>query len=172
MSIMSMQKLNAQIKSIKGNSSKLADQIQEALISCAYHAVKDGQTTPFNNLLDAVRNTSRLKGITMWAELYGFVRVQNEKFIVNKSARSEADVTNEDDFAPFEAEMRAGVKWYDIAGKETVKSVFDLDNYANNVESKLTKEGYIGLADAVKKLMHEYHAAQKAEISELIKLAA
>jgi hypothetical protein len=168
MAVMSLNKLAAQIRSIKGNTHKLRDQIQEALISCAYHVAKDGQTTPFNNLLDAVDGTARLKGITMWAELYGFVRVKDERLVVNKQARKEAAVVDEESFADFEREMREGPKWYEIAGKEPVKSMFDLDNYAATVEKKLTSEGYIGLAEAVKALMQQYHAEQTAEISKLL----
>jgi hypothetical protein len=168
MALMSLNKLSAQIRSIKGNAHKLRDQIQEALISCAYHAAKDGQTTPFNNLLEAVDGTARLKGITLWAELYGFVRVKDERLVINKKMRSEAGVTDEEDFKQFEADMRSGPKWYELAGKEPVKSMFDLDNYANTVEKKLTTEGYIGLAEAVKDLIQKYHAEQTAEISKLL----
>lgn len=168
MAVMSNQKLASQIKSIKGNSAKLAEQIHEVLISCAYQAYAHGQTTPFNNLLEAVRNTTRLKGITMWAEVHGCVRIQNDKFVLNKKVRQEAGVENEADFEAFEVEMRKAPKWFEMLPKQKADSIFDLDQYATSVETKLSKEGYIGLAEAVKNLINEYHAAQKAEISEFM----
>jgi hypothetical protein len=153
MAVMNSTKLAAQIRSIRTNAVKMREQIHEALISCAYYAVKDGNTNPFNQLLDAVGSTARLKGITMWSEVYGFVRVKDEKFVLNKSARKEADVTDEASFASFEAEMRSGPKWWEIVGKEAVTSIFDPSKYIEGVIAKLDKEGYKDFAEGVKGLL-------------------
>lgn len=163
-----IKQLNSKIKSINGRAASLRGDIQEVLIAASYHAMKDGQITPFNQLLDAVGNGTYIKGITLWAETFAPVRIKDGVFVYNKTAAKEYHVTNEADFADFEADMRK-INWWDIAGKQKTQSMFDLDDYASNVEKKLSKEGYIGLAEAVKKLIDEYHAAQKAEISELIK---
>jgi len=167
MSVMNIQKLNAQIKSIGGNSSKLRDAIQEALISCAYHAVKDGQITPFNNLLQAVGTNTRIKGITMWAELYGFVRMEKGAFVLNKTMRKEAQVSDEKDFEVFENVMRSSPAWYDIAPKEKAVSIFDAEQYLNTVLTKLDKEGEAQLVEAIKTAVALYNLKQEnaAEIA-------
>ena len=157
MALMTVTQLNRSIKSIKGNSAKLRDAIQEALISCAYHAVKDGQVTPFNDLLEAVGTSTRIKGLTLWAEMYGFVAVKHEKFVPNKSARKEANVTDEASFAQFEAAMRDGVKWYDMVPKEVARSMFDAGHYLAGVLTKLEKESCAGLVPYLEKAIADYN---------------
>jgi hypothetical protein len=149
MSIMTSVKLAAQIKSIGSNTTKLREQVQEALVSCAYYAAKDGDVGPFNRLLDATNGAVRLKGITMWGELIAqVVRIKDEKFILNKKVRNEMNVTDEASFAPFEAEMRK-VAWWEVAGKEKIQSVFDPVTYLGSVTEKLKKEGFADMAAAI-----------------------
>lgn len=140
MSVMTTKNLTASIRSIKSNRVKLQGIIQEALISCAYYAMKDGNTTPFNQLLDAVGNSIHVKGITMWAELFAPVHVKDKQFVLSKKRRDEHAVLNEDDFAPFEAEMRQA-PWYEIAGKQRVESIWDCGDYLQNVAKTLRKHG-------------------------------
>jgi hypothetical protein len=160
MSVMNGVKLAAQIRSIRNNTKNLRTQVQEALISCAYHAVKDGQITPFNQLLDAVGNGTRVKGLTLWAETYGFVRVKEGRFVLNKSARDKTAVLNEDDFAPFEKAMREDVQWYDMVPKEAVKSAFDPSTYLTHVLEKLEKEGVKEIVPYIEKAIAEFNQAQ------------
>ena len=141
MAVMTSIKLAAQIRSIKGNSSKLKTQIQDTLISCAYYAAKDGQVTPFNQLLEAVGTSARIKGLTMWGEVYGFVQVKQGKFVLNKTQRKEANITDEASFASFEATMRAAPLWCDLVPKESTTSIFDASVYLDHVIAKLDKEG-------------------------------
>ena len=174
---MSSTKLSAQIRSIKGNSHKLRDQIQDALISCAYYAVKDGQVTPFNQLLEAVGTNTRVKGLTAWAETWGFVRIVHGKFELNKHARKEAHVRDEADFEAFEAAMRSAPSWYDIVPKEKVESIFDASHYLTNVLAKLDKEGQKELADVIEKAISAYNEKValdnlKLEAETCLKLAA
>lgn len=150
MSIMTAKQLTSAIKSIKGNRTKLQEQIHEALISASFYAMKDGNATPFTQLLDAVGNATHLKGITMWSELNAPVIVRDGEFAINKSARKELHVTTEADFAPYEKDMRDGPKWYEIAGKQKVESVFDPMSYLGRVADKLDKEGFGDLALAVR----------------------
>lgn len=158
MALMTVTQLNRSIKSIKGNSAKLRDAIQEALISCAYHAAKDGQVTPFNDLLEAVGTSTRIKGLTLWAEVYGFVVVKHEKFVPNKSARKEANVTDEASFAEFEKAMREGVAWYDMVPKEAAVSIFNAGHYLAGVLTKLEKESCGELVPFIKKAIEDYNA--------------
>jgi hypothetical protein len=157
MSVMNPTKLSAQIRSIKMNTKKVREQIKEALISCAYYAAKDGNTNPFNQLLEAVGTATRIKGLTMWAELYGFVVVKHEKFALNKSARKEANVTDEASFAPFEKAMREGPMWFDVAPAQPVKSIFDPSHYLSGVIAKLEKEGAAEVVPYITKAIDQYN---------------
>lgn len=160
MSVMSSSKLSAQIRSIGTHSKTLREQIQEVLISCAYYAAKDGNTNPFNQLLAAVGTATRIKGLTAWAELYGFVQVKQEKFILNKSARKEANVTDEASFAEFESIMRASPMWFDIVPAEKPTSIFDASHYLSGVIAKLEKEGVADVVPYITNALEEYNKAQ------------
>lgn len=159
MSVMSSIKLSAQIRSIGSNSKKVREQIQEVLISCAYYAAKDGNTNPFNQLLAAVGTATRIKGLTAWAELYGFVQVSKEKFILNKSARKEANVTDEASFAEFESVMRSSPMWFEIVPAEKVTSIFDASHYLDGVIAKLEKEGANDAKFFLQEAVDKYKAA-------------
>lgn len=150
MTIMTAKELTTAIKGIKTNRVKLQDSIQEALISATFYAMKDGNTTPFNQLLDAVGNATHIKGITMWTELNAPVLVRDKVFILNKSAAKELDVTCLEDFTPYEEDFRVGAKWYEIAGAQKIESIFDPMNYLGKVADKLAKEGFPELAVVVR----------------------
>lgn len=169
MAILNSKQLNAKIKSIKGNSTKLRDAIQDALVSCAYYAIKDGDAGSFNRLLEAVGTNTRIKGLTLWAETWGCVRVKDEKFVINKAARSEHDITSEADFAELESMMRAAVAWYDMTPAEKATSIFDADAYLANVIAKLTKEQKSDLAHVIESAVQDY---RKAQVVAQMKMAA
>lgn len=160
MAILNAKQLNTKIKSIAGNSVKLRDAIQEALISCSYYAIKDGDVGSFNRLLDAVGTNTRIKGLTMWAEVWGCVRVKDGAFVLNKSARAEMSVTSEEDFADIEALMRSAVAWYDIVPAEQRTSVFDANTYLASVVSKLAKENQDELAAVIKAAVDQFKNAK------------
>jgi hypothetical protein len=146
MAIMTKTQLSGAIRSIKTSRARLQDQIQETLISATFYAMKDGNVTPFNQLLDALGNSMHIKGVTMWAEVNAPVLVRDKAFTLNKTAAKALHVENEDDFAEYEADMRATAKWYEIAGPQKVESIFDPMNYLGKVADKLQKEGFEQLA--------------------------
>ena len=157
MALMTTKQLAGQIKSIKSNTKKVREQIQEALISCAYQASR-GNLNYFNAILEAVGTATRIKGLTLWAETYGFVVVKNEKFVLNKSAVKEANVTSEEDFVEFEKVMRASPMWFDMVPKESVQSIFDAGHYLSGVLTKLQKENCDELVPFIKKAIDDYNA--------------
>ena len=140
MSVLTIKQLKTQIVSVRGNSVKLREQIQEVLISCSFHAMKDGQVTPFNDLLDAVGKTAKAENIALWAKKHGCVLVKNERFTVNATARKERPVTSEADFEEYEAEMRASTPWYEMTTNSPEPKPFNLDIYFATVKKHLTKE--------------------------------
>lgn len=143
MPVKNIKELNTAIRSLKTRSATYRADVQTALISCAFHSAKDGQITPFNDLLEAVGNGVRKAGIVMWAETFGFVQfsAKDGNFINNKASRKDLAVANEDDFAPYLKSIDASPSWCDMVKPEPIKSMFDEDAYIAKVLEKLTKEG-------------------------------
>lgn len=169
MSVMSSKQLSTTIKTIKRSREKFQVAVQEALISCAFYAMKDGNVEPFNQLLDAVGNATRIKGLTMWAETFAPVIVRDGKFNLNKTAKKSIAVTSEADFAEFEVDMRAGPAWYEIAGEQKVESIFDAPDYLERVIKHLRKHGVdsdviaaVENAEIIARI-HKTHAEDAAE---------
>jgi len=140
MSIMTKVQLQTAIKSINTGRIGLQGNIQEALINCAFYAMRDANAASFEQLLTAVGNAMHIKSITMWAEVYAPVLVRDGKFKINATAMKLMRVTNESDFEPFEREMRK-MNWYEIAGKQPVKSIFETSAYLKSVIAHLVKKG-------------------------------
>lgn len=160
MAVMNKTKLAAQIRSVRGNSVKLREQIQEVLISCAYHVMKDGQVTPFNDLLDAVGNTAKAENIALWAKKHGCVLVKQERFVINKEARGKVSVSSEEDFAEYEAEMRADTPWYDMTPNSPEPKPFDLVKYLDAVKKHLVKNHAEGLVQVLDVAFADYQKVQ------------
>ena len=150
MSVMTAKQLTSAIKSIRTSREKFQEQVHEALIASTFYAMKDGNVTPFNQLLDAVGNATHIRGITMWAETYAPVIIRQGVFTLNKSAAKEHNVTTEADFEAYEAEIRQGAKWYEISGPQKAVSIFDPANYLGKVADKLEKEGFVELAKSIR----------------------
>ena len=141
MSVMKKDALNAAISAIRKNSTEFREAVHEALISCAYYATKDSNVTPFNDLLEAVGDGTRKKGITTWAEVFAPVFIKDERFQYSKKAGTGFAVLNEDDFAQYEKEMRDGPKWFEIVRAEKVESIWDAGEYLERVVKNLQKHG-------------------------------
>lgn len=151
MSVMNKTQLTAAIKAIRGNREKLQAQIHEALISAAYYALsKDSNTTPLNQVLDAMGNSLHVKGVTRWVEFNLPIIVKDEAFTLTKAGK-EVALQNEAEFAEWEMRLRASPKWFEIAGKQKVESVFDCPAYLAGVYKKLEKEGQKEVADTIRK---------------------
>lgn len=142
MSVMSKSALNEALGTIRYNNAVQRALIQEALISCAFYAMKDANVTPFNQLLEACgTGETRIKGITMWAETFAPVYIKDGKFAYSKKAGSTIAVTSEEDFVRYEADMRKGPSWAEIAPKEKAVSIWDCAEYLEGVVKRLQKHG-------------------------------
>lgn len=163
MGVMSSTQLSISIKKIGASARSFREDVQEALVSGAYYALKDGDVGPLNRILEAVGDGTRAKGITAWVELAsGAARIAKGAFVINKKIRNESGVTCPEDFAPFEAEMRK-LRWWEIVGKEKITSVFDEGRYMNTVYSKLESNGFGSLAAHLKTAELEFLAGYVGE---------
>lgn len=156
MSVLNRVQFKNAIKNIGKKREALQHDIQEALISATYYAMKDGNAEAFNQICDAAGNAVYVKGITLWAETYAPVMIKDGHFVLNKSAAKEHDVLNGEDFAPIEAEIRQGVAWYDIAPKQKAQSMFEPSTYLATVAKKLEREGFPELATEAKRLASKF----------------
>jgi hypothetical protein len=159
--MLTIKQLSANIRKISKSAEKFATDVQEALIVCAYYAMKDGNTTPLNDLMDAVGDGTRLKGFTAWAELFAPVRIKEGRFVLNKGAAKDIHVTCPEDFAEFEAEMRT-VRWDKIVEKEPVESIWDASKALDKFYKRLEQHGDIELAAALRKAELEFRIKQNA----------
>lgn len=157
--VMNSKQLKNAIAGIKRNREKLQEQIQDVLIAATFYAMKDGNVTPFNQLLEAVGNATHVKGITIWSETFAPVMVRDGAFTLNKTAAKEHDVHSVEDFAGYEAELREAVKWYEIAGKQKAVSIFDPAGYLGKAADKLDKEGFADLAHQLRAVKGGYEMA-------------
>jgi len=164
MALLNTRQLKAKIKSIGSQSNKMRGIIHEVLVSCAFHSAKDGQITPFNDLLEAVGNGTRKAGIVMWAETYGFVRYEKGVFLNNKESRKGVVVTNEADFAEYKKIMDTSPHWADMVKPEPVKSIFDVSKYLSNVLAKLAAEGSDDVVPYIERAIAEYNVALELKV--------
>jgi len=164
MAIKTKGELTHLIDTIYANTAELTNIVQEALITASYYAFKDGDVGSLNRILLATQGAIRIRGITMWVEMFAPARIKDEQFVLNKKLRNEAAVYNEADFAPFEREMRK-VLWTKVAPKEKAVSVWDLDAYFyDSVVKTLEKHGKHDVATALKTAF----AGAKAEVSSQV----
>ena len=163
MTIMTSQQLYAGFAKLRKHSGIFRSMVQEMLVSCAYYAYKEGSTTEFNRLLESVGNGTHIKGITMWIELAaGIGRVKKGEIVLNKKVRDMSGVIDAKTFEPYEKEMRS-INWWEIAGEQKAESVFDKGVYLNHVYKRLDKNGFPGLAEALKNAEIAYYATMTAE---------
>ncbi len=156
MAVMTTKQLNSAISAIRKARVKMQELVHEALVSATFYAMKDGNVTPFNQLLDAVGQATHIKGITMWAELNAPVIVREGAFTLNKTAKKEIHIENVDDFAPYEADIRQQPKWYEVAPKQKAESIFMPDSYLGKVADKLEREGFAELALQIRAVKGKY----------------
>lgn len=161
MATMTQSQYSDNLKKLRTDSKAFANLVQEMLVSAAFFAFKDGNCTPFNQMIEAVGPGTHLAGITRWIELVaGIGRVKEGKIVLNKKVREDSGVIDEKTFAPFEEEMRK-VMWHDTTPRQKAESVFDEGSYMKRVLKKLTDQGFGDLADALK----------QAELAWLVKHA-
>lgn len=149
--------LSSRIQNVRKTKEAFRDDVQEILVSCAYQAAM-GNPNYANELLEAVRDTVYLKGLTMWCETFAPLKVQHDTFQINKGMAKTMHVTDEESFRPYEIEMRK-TPWWKMAPEQKTKSIFDAVDYTTDaldrIATKLNKEGAPDLARLVADMARE-----------------
>ena len=152
--------LSSRIETVRKSKAALRADIQEVLVSVAYQAAM-GNPNYANELLEAVRDTINIHGVTRWLETFAPLVVRKDKFEINKGMAKTMHVTCEDDFAEYEREMRK-VNWWEMAPAQKAVSMFAADEYIENaferMATKLNKEGDPDLAAALRALLPELYS--------------
>lgn len=165
--------LSVRIAGVRKAKEAFREEVQELLVSCAYQAAM-GNPNYANELLDAVRDTVHIKGLTLWCETFAPLVVRQDKFQINKGMAKTMHVTNEADFAPYEAEMRKS-KWWEMAAPQKAKSVFDAVDYTTDaldrIAVKLNKEGAPDLARLVADMARDLASKDAYKAAVAAKLA-
>jgi hypothetical protein len=147
--------LSSRIANVKKSKEAFRTDVQEVLISCAFQAAM-GNPNYANELLEAVRDTVHIKGLTLWLETYAPLVVRQDKFVINKGMAKTMHVTCEADFSEYEKEM-SKVNWWEMAAPQKATSVFDAVDYTTEglqrMADKLHKNGAPDLANEVKALL-------------------
>ena len=162
MAIIAKAVLSSRIETVRKSKAALRADIQEVLVSVAYQATQ-GNPNYANDLLDAVRDTINIKGVTMWLETFAPLVVRHDKFEINKGMAKTMHVTCEADFAEYEAEMRK-VNWWEMAPAQKAVSMFAADEYIESaferMAKKLNAEGDPELAAALRSLLPELYSTE------------
>ena len=152
---MDAKKLNALIKTIGANAAKAREQIQQALIGCAYQATFHRNTDPFNRLFDAVGNGTRREGMLKWASVYAPVHFNKGEVKLSDARQKEMVSTLTE--AQFSEEMAASPIWCDMAKPEPIENPWDstrfvetLAAYLETAAKKAVKNGDDALASLIR----------------------
>ena len=162
MAIIKASALKTAIANVRKNKEAFRAEVQEVIVAVAYQACL-GNANWANEILDAVRDTANIKGITMWLETYAPLIVSKGEFAINKGARKSMGVTDEASFAEYEVEMRK-VGWWEMVAPQKATSIFAPDEYIEKaierMAKKLNDEGQPDLAAAIQALMPELYSSE------------
>ena len=154
--------LSSRIESVRKSKAALRADIQEVLVSVAYQATQ-GNPNYANELLEAVRDTVNINGVTRWLETFAPLVVRKDKFEINKGMAKTMHVTCEADFAEYEREMRK-VNWWDMAPAQKAVSMFAADEYIESaferMAKKLNADGDPDLAAALRAMLPELYSTE------------
>lgn len=125
---MEAKKLNTLIKSIGAGAKKAREQIQTALVGCAYQAAFHRNTDPFNRLFGAVGNGTRKEGMLKWASTYAPVHFSKGEVKLSGARQKEMAATMTEE--QFFAEMAGAALWHDMVKPEPVANPWDSVKFA------------------------------------------
>lgn len=138
MAIIASGVLSSRIQGVRKSKEAFREDVQDVLVSCAYQAAL-GNPNYANELLEAVRDTVHIKGLTMWLETYAPLVVRKDQFVINKGMAKTMHVSDEASFAEYEREMRK-VKWWEMSAPQKAASVFDAGEYVEDAFSRMAKK--------------------------------
>lgn len=120
-------------------SKKLTEDVQKTAVACAIHAVKHGDVTLADQLVDALGKGMRRASLRAWFERQGPFVVQKGKD--NFAYDSEKAKTLRAMAEPELTELLDSLKWEEAKAEEPVVSVLDIeaafDKFMKRIESQI-----------------------------------
>jgi hypothetical protein len=149
--------LSKLIKKIGTTAKSQRDNIQLALVSCAYYATFDRNADPAIRLFNAIGGETYKAGMSKWLSLYAPVHFKDGKPML--SDKRQKEMVNSMTTDEFLAEMDNAPAWYEIdAANNTAPNVWDSLAFAEkqamhleNAASKAEKNGDANLAELLRK---------------------
>lgn len=175
--MLSLNQINAQIRSIKSKNVKLREQIHVVAVSIIGHTHAHGDATVATRLIDAMGRGLDRQALVTYFEDLGCVKWDKNtaQFKINKSKREE--MVFDEEFLNSEACAR----WYDYArSKKELNSAFDIETRVNSLLKQIDtiqEEGKrevrnVELADYLRTALIKYHLEMEIGGNDTLKLAA
>lgn len=164
--------LSSLIKKIGTTGKTQRDNIQVALVSCAFYAVYDRNLDPAIRLFQAVGGETYKAGMSKWLSLYAPVHFKEGKPLLSDKRQKEmAETLSKEDFAK---EMDSCALWYEIdAANNKAPNVWDtnakvkaFDEYFLKTIAQMRKHD-VTVAEA----MDRAHSLARAELAKVLEAA-
>lgn len=172
MSILDQKALSALIKKIGTAGKTQRDNIQSALVSCAYYAVYDRNLDPAIRLFNTVGGETYKAGMSKWLSLYAPVHFKDGAPVLSDKRQKEmkATLTVEE----FTKVVTDGAPWYVIDRKNnTTPNVWDtsakfksFDEYFQKFITQMSKHDIV-LAEALDRA-HNLMRAEVSKVAEVV----
>lgn len=133
-------KLNTLISKIGRNTAAMREDIQNALIGCAWHAIKHGNKDPILRLFNAVGNVANKAAMAHWltfADETGKILpifFKNEVAMIATGKQKEMQEISQDDYASLIAKIPA---WDTFAKKTNAAKDFEPEAFIASVAKYL-----------------------------------
>lgn len=119
-------------------SKKLTDQVQETAVACTIHAVRHGDVTLADQLVDALGKGLRRASLRAWFERQGPFKIQKGKdtfSFVSDKAKDLRDMSDDE-----LTEVLNTLKWEEAKAEEPIVSVFDVSEAVDKFIKRLEKQ--------------------------------
>lgn len=119
-------------------SKKLTDQVQDTAVACAIHAVKHGDVTLADQLVDALGKGLRRASLRAWFERQGPFKVQKGKdtFAFVSEKAKDLRAMSDDELT----EVLNTLKWEEAKAEEPTVSVIDIEESFDRFINRLMKQ--------------------------------
>lgn len=167
--------INKLIYRIGRRDTLMRQDIHNALVECALHAMEDRNVDPAIRLFKAVGNSVNRKGMSKWLSLNACIHFKDDAPMLSDIRQKAMAAFSVEEKTTYIASLSSGLKWYEFAKEtNTATNLWDHDrqlgmvlDYVDNMSKRAKKANDAALG----KTMSELAAILTKEISA-IKAAA
>lgn len=154
------------ISNIAKAAQRVTEAVQEVAVACAVHAVRHGDTTLADRLVEAIGKGMRRNSLRAWFEVNSPMYLPKGKteFAFDQKRAAEMRELSDEDLV----EMLSSIKWEEAKPEEKVVSVLDVgeafDRFIKRIEKQASEAAvevkHKDLLDKLRAVTREYHAAE------------